>query len=100
MYEADPKSVFNCVQRGHQNYLEGLPGFLLTLGIAGVQFPLISSALGVIYLAGRIVYAIGYSTGIPENRHRGSFGYIGALGLLGMSIYVSVKMTGLLPARW
>lgn len=44
------------VQRGHQNTLENYPQFLLVLGLGSIQYPLISSIGGAIYLLGRIAY--------------------------------------------
>ncbi|XP_064648872.1 glutathione S-transferase 3, mitochondrial-like isoform X1 [Lineus longissimus] len=77
---------FNCVQRAHQNYLENQPQFLMILFLGGLQYPKISAAAGMIYLAGRVAYAIGYSSGDPKKRMRGGFGYIGMFALLGASI--------------
>ncbi|CAJ0842555.1 1261_t:CDS:1, partial [Entrophospora sp. SA101] len=34
----------------------------------------------------RIAYAVGYSTGEPDKRHRGGFGYFGSLALVGTTI--------------
>ena len=39
----------------------------------------------------RIVYGLGYSTGLPEKRVRGAFGYLGLLTLLGCSIHTAVQ---------
>lgn len=44
------------VQRGHQNTLENYPQFLLVLGLGSIQYPLISSIGGVIFLLGRLAY--------------------------------------------
>jgi glutathione S-transferase len=44
------------VQRGHQNTLEIYPQFLLMLGLGSIQYPLISSIGGVIWLLGRLAY--------------------------------------------
>ncbi|KAH7937474.1 hypothetical protein HPB49_012646 [Dermacentor silvarum] len=37
---SDTNIVFNCIQRSHQNFLEGYPQFLMTLFLAGFEFPL------------------------------------------------------------
>jgi len=44
------------VQRGHQNTLENYPQFLLMLGLGSIQYPLISSIGGAVWLIGRLVY--------------------------------------------
>jgi hypothetical protein len=44
------------VQRGHQNTLENYPQFLLMLGLGSIQYPLISSIGGAVWLIGRIAY--------------------------------------------
>ncbi|KAJ3270713.1 Microsomal glutathione S-transferase 3 [Terramyces sp. JEL0728] len=76
------KHVFNCVQRAHQNTLELVPGFLIFLVLSGIEYPLVSSVSGVVYLAGRIAFAGGYSTGDPKKRSQGTFGFIGMAAML------------------
>ncbi|CCG82295.1 Putative uncharacterized protein [Taphrina deformans PYCC 5710] len=91
--DKDPVSKrFNCTQRAHGNYLENLPNFLILLGTAGLRYPVYASVAGAIWLAGRVVYALGYSTGDPAQRQKGVFQYIGLLSLLGMSGMTCYKM--------
>jgi glutathione S-transferase len=85
LYSPD-NNKFNCIQRVHQNTLESYPTFLLLLLFGGLQYPRISAGAGVVYLVGRIAYAIGYYTGDPEKRKWGMFGGIGSLCLLGNTI--------------
>jgi glutathione S-transferase len=85
LYSKDNK-VFNCIQRAHQNTLENYPQFLLLLMVGGLQYPRISAAAGVIYLLGRIAYAVGYSTGEPDKRKYGAFGFIGMVLLIGNTL--------------
>jgi len=75
-------NIFNCIQRGHQNSLEGFPVFLGSLLVAGVKYPVAASCFGLVWIAGRILYFQGYSTGNPKARLRGNWGHIGELGLL------------------
>ncbi|XP_074658862.1 glutathione S-transferase 3, mitochondrial-like [Tubulanus polymorphus] len=83
---------FNCIQRAHQNYIENYPQFLMLLFIGGLQFPRLTAAAGSLYLVGRVFYARGYSTGDPQKRYQGAFGYIGLLVMLGNTICAACHM--------
>ena len=89
MYSKD-STVFNCIQRAHQNTLENLPQFLFLLSTGGLSHPLIASGAGWVWIAGRVVYALGYSTGDPRKRMKGAFGYLGLATLLGCTIHSAV----------
>ncbi|CAF1126927.1 unnamed protein product [Rotaria sordida] len=85
--DSDPQSKkFNCIQRGHQHTLEVYPEFLLMLSLGSIRYPVISSIGGVIWLIGRIIFFQGYSTGQPEKRRYGSFGYFGLFTMMGCAI--------------
>jgi glutathione S-transferase len=60
MYEGTPDSVFDCVQRAHQNTLEYLPSFLALLMLNGIAAPYSTAAVGMVWNVARIVYVIGY----------------------------------------
>ncbi|KAF9112934.1 Microsomal glutathione S-transferase 3 [Mortierella sp. AM989] len=79
------KLIFNCKQRVHQNTLEGFTQYMITLLVAGTQYPTASAALGLVWCIGRVVYSHGYTTGEPNKRVWGAFGHIGDLGLLGLT---------------
>ncbi|GAA5856979.1 hypothetical protein JCM5353_000942 [Sporobolomyces roseus] len=81
---------FNCAQRAHANTLENLPIALLTLFHSGLYHPRFAAAGGLIWLAGRVAYTIGYSSGEPSKRQAGVFGYIGFLPMLLFSSYKAV----------
>ncbi|CAJ0919260.1 22386_t:CDS:2 [Entrophospora sp. SA101] len=49
--------------------------------VYGVEYPYRG-----VWIIGRIAYAVGYSTGEPDKRHRGGFGYFGSLALVGTTI--------------
>lgn len=53
--------IYNCVQRSHQNLLEQLPAFWITLFIGGLKFPRTVVGLGVTFLIGRVLYHAGES---------------------------------------
>lgn len=64
--------AFNCVQRGHQNFLENLPIFLgLQLLLASI-FPRTAAGLIVLWAVGRVVYFLGYAQGDPNKRLPGA----------------------------
>ncbi|KAI7871914.1 hypothetical protein BDF14DRAFT_1760497 [Spinellus fusiger] len=91
--QSDPKKhIFNCTQRVHQNTLEAYPVYMTLLLIGGISHPIVSAVAGLVWIAGRIGYGSGYTTGDPAKRSRGAFGYLGLLTLLGTS-FVTVYHT-------
>ncbi|GAA94141.1 uncharacterized protein L969DRAFT_45914 [Mixia osmundae IAM 14324] len=72
---------FACANRAHLNTLEQAPMLTYALLVAGLAAPRVASAFGLISLAGRVVYTLGYLSGDPKLRLRGSFHYIGLFGL-------------------
>ena len=50
--------LFNCAQRAHGNYLENAPFFHIALLIAGLQYPIASSVMGVGWLASRMALSL------------------------------------------
>merc|ERR1712001_657183 len=65
---SDTEQMFNCYQRVHQNTLERIPLFLAILLIAGLFNSIIAAVIGAIWVAGRIIYSVGYYSGVPNNR--------------------------------
>jgi glutathione S-transferase len=59
--------------------------------MGGIRYPIISAVAGLIWLAGRVTYALGYSTGNPSLRARGGFNYIGLITLLGTAVTTGVQ---------
>lgn len=81
--ESKDANMFNCIQRGHQNSLEMMPVFFLLLILGGLQHPIASAILGVLYSLARYLYFTGYSTGVPKNRLTyGRYNFAALLGLL------------------
>ncbi|KAI4274187.1 MAG: hypothetical protein LQ337_004115 [Flavoplaca oasis] len=97
--ESKAHYLFNCAQRSHATFLEHQPQFLTTLLISGLKFPLFSSAMGVLWCTGRVIYAKGYTDPNQENGKGRMTGtkifYIGTLGLLGSAFLSAVSFTGL-----
>jgi glutathione S-transferase len=63
---------------------------LLLLFSGGIGSPVVSAGAGIAWLAGKFLYAQGYSTGDPAKRMRGAVAYLGLLTLLytsGMTAY-------------
>ncbi|KAF9437130.1 Microsomal glutathione S-transferase 3 [Entomortierella beljakovae] len=79
------KYLFNCYQRVHQNTLEQFTGYMASLLISGIKYPVASSALGAVWILGRIFYFYGYTTGNPASRQMGVFGHVGEVGLMGLA---------------
>lgn len=89
---SDKDPMFNCVQRVHQNTLEGYSIFLMLLLFAGLFCPKSSAICGVIWIIGKVAYAFGYYTGDPAKRRQGAIAYLGLLPLLGMTIVHAIML--------
>ncbi|KZO98071.1 membrane-associated proteins in eicosanoid and glutathione metabolism [Calocera viscosa TUFC12733] len=76
---------FNCAQRAHANTLETLPLMLAGTLFAGLYYPIPAAASCAIWVFGRIMYTINYSTGIPSKRNKNG-GELTAVGLLGIAL--------------
>jgi glutathione S-transferase len=53
--------AFNSAQRSHQNFNENHPTALGAMLIAGLKYPAVVAALGAVWSANRVVYAVGYT---------------------------------------
>ncbi|XP_042901160.1 glutathione S-transferase 3, mitochondrial-like [Parasteatoda tepidariorum] len=91
---SDTNMKFNCMQRVHGNYLESFPTFLGLLFCGGLAHPFYCAIAGLVYLLGRLVYSIGYSTGDPKKRLFGLFSYCGLLFLLYSTLKFAVRLLG------
>ena len=80
------KHLFNCAQRVHYNTIEIFPIYMTLFAVSAINYPLIASVSGVIWLLGRWGYSRGYLTGDPAKRNQGAYSYIGLLTLLGCSL--------------
>lgn len=67
------KRDFDSVQRAHQNTLETLWGVMtLVLIVSTGPNGAYAAPLGLVYLAGRVMYACGYEADGPEGRTNGA----------------------------
>ncbi len=86
---------FNCAQRAHSNLLENMPMAIATLLFAGLFYPQATPALGLLWVASRVLYAYGYITSsLPNGRGRqygGGF-WLAQVALIGLSVSAALKM--------
>merc|ERR1712106_779800 len=83
---SDTEPLFNCYQRAHQNTLEKIPLFLILLLAAGLFNAKMAAAFGFFWLVSRVVYSVGYYSGLPKNRIAGSLlSLLSELALLTMT---------------
>ena len=77
------------------NRLENAQSTNLAMLIAGLEYPLITTGLGVGWLAGRMIYALGYTRKDQQDgkgRLAGSFFWLFQFGLFGLASWTGVKM--------
>jgi len=60
--------------------MENFPSFILSFNVCAATYPRLASAFGAVWVLGKIVYCIGYSTKGPSGRRRGA--YISTFGLV------------------
>ena len=87
--------LFNCAQRGHGNFLENHPSAVIALLLAGVEYPITSTVLGVGWSISRIVYAVGYTRPDKDKgqgRLAGLTFWFFQLGLFGLTGWSGLKM--------
>ncbi|CAL1270930.1 unnamed protein product [Larinioides sclopetarius] len=83
---------FDCMQRVHANYLEMFPTFLTLLFCGGLAHPFNCAIAGIVYLLGRLVYSIAYSSGDPQKRFFGFFMYLGLFYLLYSTMELALRL--------
>jgi len=66
----------------------------LLLLFGGLYNPCVSAISGSVWIASRIAYALGYYSGDPKKRMRGSFGYLGIFGMLYCTTRFATNLLG------
>ena len=77
------------------NYLENHAPFVIAMLLAGVEYPLTATVMGVGWSLSRIAYALGYTRADTENgkgRLVGSGFWVFQLGAFGLAGWSGVKM--------
>lgn len=87
--------AFNCYQRGHQNALETVAIFIVSLGIASLNYPLIAGLCGIIFSISKIIYAWGYYNGPGGRVFGGLLGYFALWVLVGVSLVTCAREMGI-----
>ena len=89
---------FNNAQRAHGNYLEQFPSIVTMVLVNGLFTPVLAAGLGLTYMLGRHLYALGY-TGASFGRGPG--GITSALSLLALFVLIlfnGAALAGYAPA--
>lgn len=84
---------FNCAQRAHAQFMENAPQTMMFMLVAGIMYPNATTALGVAWLACRVLYMYGY---VFSDKEKGNGRYLGGWfwfpqgglwGLVGMTAW-------------
>ena len=80
---------FNCKQRAYKNMLEFLTPVVVFVLVGGLELPWVSIGFGLLFMVGRLLYAIGYAWGgRPKLRMPGMImSNIGVVMLFIMSLH-------------
>jgi glutathione S-transferase len=54
--------LFNCAQRAHYNFLENYSVALSGMLISGLEYPKMTAVAGIVWVLGRVMYAVGYTS--------------------------------------
>lgn len=89
--------AFNCVQRSHQQILETLPGYFVTVLFSGLEFPVTAFFLASLWLYSRKVWVNGYATCMGDVSQRYSLPFSTVfwnckLALLMTSWFVAIQL--------
>lgn len=87
--------LFNCAQRSHGNFLEHHGTVAIAVLVAGLQYPIASSVMGVGWMLSRLAYAVGYTRKDKtdgKGRLVGSPFWLFQLGLYGLTAWSGVRL--------
>eukprot|EP01080_Neovahlkampfia_damariscottae_P009821 gene9821-2143_t len=85
------KTPFNLYQRGHMNFVENLTVFYFLYVASGLIYPTLASICGVVWAAGRVVYAVCYARG-SNYRYFGEFYYLSETVMAGAIGYAAYQI--------
>jgi glutathione S-transferase len=90
---------FNRVQRGHQNFCENLPLFLVLSLAGGLKHPIVASAASVLHSVGSVLYMKGYADNtldVKTARYKkgGPIKQLGLLAALGSTVSLIGNLSG------
>lgn len=88
----------NVAQRAAGNFLEQITAIVTLLLLSGLFFPKPAAIIGGVYMVGRQMYTSGFKSKTGTGGRTSGFMVIMLchIGLLGMTLFSGVKMTGLL----
>lgn len=83
---------FNCAQRAHANLLENMPQTIAFMLFAGLEYPTATTALGLGWVLGRILFAYGYVKSNKRYAYGGWVYFLAQAGLWGLTCATALKM--------
>ena len=86
---------FNNAQRSHLNFVEGAATALIIFSVAGVFQPRLVAVCGAVYIVGRFLYSLGYTSAGPKGRVVGAtLLNLGLLVAFGVGVYSAFNAGG------
>lgn len=93
--DTESAKTFNCIQRAHQNTVEGAPAVMIMTAALGLIKPLTAASILMVYNVGRVVYFNGYSTGVPSKRTPGALiSFLSYAMSVGTALVAGIAHTG------
>ena len=89
---------FNNAQRAHGNYLEQFPSVIVMVLVNGLFTPILAAGLGLVYLVGRHLYAVGYTGASFGRLPGGLMSFLALLSLFALVLFNGCSLAGFAPA--